>query len=785
MKKVVIFLLLILLSSVVYAGPKEDLLDLVNEERTLLGRDLLSFHDDLNTAAQGHSDDMLAQDYFSHNSLDGRTMVDRMNDAGFFGSLYGENIYAHTGVPDPQRVFDGWKASPEHYANMINSNFNFAGIGIAEGNWDYDGFGGALSNIYTMNFGRQTVICSDGETRQCGSTDEGECEYGAQTCIDNAWGDCLGRIGPVDEVCGDGLDNDCDGDIDEFCDCVSNSYTDCFNNDLYWFDSCDRVEDIFEDCEEGCEAGACVVCEPREYRACYDDDIYWFDSCNNLGNKRNECGENGLTGDTYCYNNDVYQDYALRGCETDRCYEDIAGRVRIEDCGFAGCENGECKTCDPQATEKCYNNDVYWYDSCERRGQKKEECGLAGCDNDQCCISHDHTGCYYNDVYWYSSCNNREERKERCAEGCKDGICVVCEEQADFRCVYSDIYWYDSCGIRGEKKEECGRYGCEGIECNPPPCGDNDDDGYIDVNCGGQDCDDTNEQVYPGSQEICNGKDEDCDGIIDNDCKENLIVINPSDYSESDSRRAEFELDVTHANGIVEYKTIGSWRTFCTKIDSCSRTLYLQEGDNKIDFTLNDYFEDEYTASVNIFVDSRKPRLTRQEPRTNSYTKGAFTATYTEDYPDKLMLYILNPETEKYEKVKTKKDCEPGRNKECTINQDVSMYDGEKISYYFELSDKFNTDVGRPQKVTVDITDPDISILSFEKTSDRYERYILEAEISESVELEYSYPGSSRRICSSCDSAVRYFYFRGDVPEYIDIVATDMAGNSDTKRVYT
>ena len=37
-------------------------------------------------------------------------------------------------------------------------------------------------------------------------------------------------------------------------------------------------------------------------------------------------------------------------------------------------------------------------------------------------------------------------------------------------------------------------------------------DGYVIDN---QDCDDYNNDVYPSSAEVCNGKDDDCDGIVD------------------------------------------------------------------------------------------------------------------------------------------------------------------------------------------------------------------------------------------------------------------------------
>ena len=47
--------------------------------------------------------------------------------------------------------------------------------------------------------------------------------------------------------------------------------------------------------------------------------------------------------------------------------------------------------------------------------------------------------------------------------------------------------------------------------------GDADGDGYVAVDQGGDDCDDANPDTHPGADEICNGLDDDCDGVVDTD----------------------------------------------------------------------------------------------------------------------------------------------------------------------------------------------------------------------------------------------------------------------------
>ena len=122
---------------------ERQVLDLVNEERSKVGGlSPLVSDDRLTAAARGHSLDMSNQNYFSHDSLDGRTFADRIEDAGYDRwSALGENIaYGYT---TPEAVMNGWMNSSGHRANILGDSYCDLGVGYA-----------ADGHYWTQDFGR-------------------------------------------------------------------------------------------------------------------------------------------------------------------------------------------------------------------------------------------------------------------------------------------------------------------------------------------------------------------------------------------------------------------------------------------------------------------------------------------------------------------------------------------------------------------------------------------------------------------------------------------------------
>lgn len=110
---------------------ENEVVRLTNAERAKGGCGPLKHDPQLRAAAFGHSDDMAKNNYFDHDSRDGRSFMDRIKAAGFTGgSAWAENIAF--GQPSPASVVEGWMKSSGHRANIMNCRFTLIGVGAAK-----------------------------------------------------------------------------------------------------------------------------------------------------------------------------------------------------------------------------------------------------------------------------------------------------------------------------------------------------------------------------------------------------------------------------------------------------------------------------------------------------------------------------------------------------------------------------------------------------------------------------------------------------------------------------
>ena len=108
---------------------QEQMLSSLNIIRAENSLEPLKLCNTLNKSAQGYAEVMATQNFLAHVGQDGFTPSQRAQSAGYGYYGVGENIAA--GQASIEEVMTGWKNSPGHFKNMINSEYMHVGFGMA------------------------------------------------------------------------------------------------------------------------------------------------------------------------------------------------------------------------------------------------------------------------------------------------------------------------------------------------------------------------------------------------------------------------------------------------------------------------------------------------------------------------------------------------------------------------------------------------------------------------------------------------------------------------------
>lgn len=114
-------------------GLRNNLLTLINQKRAAWGKASLVFEAELNIIAQGHSNDMVARNFYGHVNPDGDGPQQRATKARITYGV-GENVAYNLDLVD---AHERLSRSPGHLANIVNGDYARIGLGIARNSQGY------------------------------------------------------------------------------------------------------------------------------------------------------------------------------------------------------------------------------------------------------------------------------------------------------------------------------------------------------------------------------------------------------------------------------------------------------------------------------------------------------------------------------------------------------------------------------------------------------------------------------------------------------------------------
>ena len=106
---------------------EQESFDLINAKRTAAGLQPLKIDQEVQNVARAKAQDMVNNNYFSHTSPTYGSPFDMLKNYGIKYKTAGENI---AGNSSNQGAVNAWMNSEGHKANILNSNYNYTGLGV-------------------------------------------------------------------------------------------------------------------------------------------------------------------------------------------------------------------------------------------------------------------------------------------------------------------------------------------------------------------------------------------------------------------------------------------------------------------------------------------------------------------------------------------------------------------------------------------------------------------------------------------------------------------------------
>ena len=129
----------------------QKLLLLTNEQRIKNNLPPLTLNSKLSLAAGRKAEDMFVQNYWAHNSPDGKTPWVFIRGSGYNYIYAGENLAR--GFDTADDVVSAWMASSRHKENILSENFKEIGFAVQKGKLD-----GEETVLVVEEFGNEGVI---------------------------------------------------------------------------------------------------------------------------------------------------------------------------------------------------------------------------------------------------------------------------------------------------------------------------------------------------------------------------------------------------------------------------------------------------------------------------------------------------------------------------------------------------------------------------------------------------------------------------------------------------